>query len=85
MSIFDRRRRNMIFVAKIFNKNVDGPYNGGRMLNADLSEFGISAGDIICEAFALNDQYYAVYAHVVKGSKKEEVLKTLGFIETKVG
>lgn len=97
MSIFDRKRKGMIFMAKVFNEKADGPFDGDHKMFAPLdrkyvrnrlNDAMLAAGTdfLSCDAFALDDdsEYYAVYAHVKKGSKKYDVIKNLGFVEVNV-
>lgn len=98
MSIFDKNRKGMIFMAKLFNRNVDGPFNGDHKMYTRLDRkyvknrledalIAAGTGDLLCEAFALDDDsdYYVVYVNVKNGSKKHEVMRSLGFVETKAG
>ena len=97
MNIFDRgHKKGMVYMAKIFNRNVDGPYDGDHKMFARLDRkyvknrlndalIAAGTGDLLSQAFAIDDDHYAVYVHVKKNSKKYEVMKNLGFAETEVG
>lgn len=100
MSIFDtrrnRKRKGMIFLTKMFDKRTDGPYYDDRhkmfsqidrkfvhsRINDALIEAG--TGGFMSEAFDIDENRYIVFACVKKGSKKEEVIKSFGFVEMEV-
>ena len=95
---FSRKRKDMVFMARMFSYQTDGPYDDrnhrshtkldrsfvrNRIDDAMIAATGCSG--FISKAFVLNDNYYVAYAHVKKNSKKADVLKSFGFVETKVG